>query len=58
MCGKEADDTEELLSYSVGLIGIDSDSKEICINHFLETTGIINMYFITLTDYTSTITPP
>ena len=45
MWGIEADDTEELLSYSVGLIGIDSDSKEICINHFLEKTGIINYVF-------------
>ena len=43
--GKEADETEELLSYSVGLNGIDSDSKEICINRFLSTsneTGNIN----------------
>ena len=37
------DDTEKLLSYSVGLNGIDCNSKEICINHFLDnssTTGI------------------
>ena len=43
--GKIADGTEDLLSYSVGLNGVDSDSKEICINRFLETsktTGIIN----------------
>ena len=45
---KIADDTEEFLSYTVGLIGVDSDSKEICINRFLEisissTTGI--MYY-------------
>ena len=45
MYGKEADDTEKLLSYSVGLIGTDSDSKEICINHSLETTGIVNCVF-------------
>ena len=45
MCGKEADDAEELLNYSVGLIGIDSDSKEICISHSLETTGIVNYVF-------------
>ena len=37
--GKEADDAEELLSYSVGLKGIDSDSKEICVTRFLETTS-------------------
>ena len=36
--GKEADDTEELLSYSVGLKGIDSDPNEICVTRFLETT--------------------
>ena len=47
--GKEADDTEELLSYSVGLKGIESDSKEICITRFLETsstTGIIFMVML------------
>ena len=37
--GKITDDTEDLLSYSVGLNGIDSDTKEICINRFLETTS-------------------
>ena len=53
MYGKEADDTEELLSYSVGLIGIDPDSEEICINHFLETTGIVNyvFYYINREDF-------
>ena len=39
MWGKEADDTEELLSYSVRLKRIDSDSKEICVTRFLETTS-------------------
>ena len=32
---KEADDSEELLSYSVGLKGIDSNSDEICFTRFL-----------------------
>ena len=35
---EETDDTEELLSYSVGLKEIDSVSKEICITRFLETS--------------------
>ena len=43
--GKEVDDTEELLSYSVGLNGVDCISKEICITRLLERssdTGIID----------------
>ena len=44
--GKETDDTEELLSYSVGLKGIDSDSKEICVTRFLETSSNTGIIFI------------
>ena len=37
--GKITDNTEELMSYSVSLNEVDSDSEEICINRFLETSS-------------------
>ena len=38
----------DLLSYRVGLNGIDSDTKEICINRFLDTSSITGIIIITV----------
>ena len=38
---KQAQDTEELLNYTVPLSGIDSTVKKICIERSLESTGML-----------------
>ena len=54
--GKETDDTEELLNYSVGLKGIDSDSKEICVTRFLGNINYNNIIIMRqCMNYTSVI---